>query len=256
MEGAARVFAGEYNSSTLQVPGEGDRSASWVVTPGGLWCRLIYIAGVLTEIEETCDLTRCRVADPTGGFDIVLHGTGTPCAEALKKIPVPSFVTVTGHARMFRKNNNVILTVSPDIVMPTDRAVRDQWILTTAEATLKRLEQLHLAMLNRCTEERFRTAQQYYCTTPAKIQELAAMVESAVLAICPPEGEVPARPEARSLVVDLIQSNNGPRGVAVEEIIRQAAGHGVSQEAVLKAVESLILDDECYQPQKGFVKLL
>jgi hypothetical protein len=30
----------------------------------------------------------------------------------------------------------------------------------------------------------------------------------------------------------------------------------ISREAVLAAIESLIVEDECYQPQKGFVKPL
>ena len=177
---------GSYNSATLQVPGE-DRSAAWVVTPGGAWCRSIYIAGVLTELEDTRDLTRCRIADPTGGFDIVLHGTGTPCAQAMKKIPVPSFVTVTGQARMFRKNNTAILTVSPDTIVPSDRTVRDQWVLTTAETTSRRLELLQLAILNQCTDDRMLAAYRHYGTTPEKLKELAAMVENAVLAVRPPE---------------------------------------------------------------------
>ncbi len=51
-------------------------------------------------------------------------------------------------------------------------------------------------------------------------------------------------------------AENRPEGVAVEDIIRQAADSGISQEAVLAAIESLIIDDECYQPRKGFVKPL
>jgi hypothetical protein len=28
------------------------------------------------------------------------------------------------------------------------------------------------------------------------------------------------------------------------------------QDVVLKAIEGLIVDDECYQPQKGYIRLL
>ena len=53
-----------------------------------------------------------------------------------------------------------------------------------------------------------------------------------------------------------MQAQSGPRGMAVEEIIGTASLRGIPQDAVLSAIESLIIEDECYQPQKGFVKLL
>jgi hypothetical protein len=56
--------------------------------------------------------------------------------------------------------------------------------------------------------------------------------------------------------MEFMTAENRPEGVSVEDIIRQAAESGISQEAVLAAIESLIIDDECYQPRKGFVKLL
>jgi hypothetical protein len=56
--------------------------------------------------------------------------------------------------------------------------------------------------------------------------------------------------------MEIIQGGSGSRGIAVDEIIKQAAIRGIAQEVILSAIESLILDDECYQPQKGFVKTL
>ena len=63
MEGAARVFASDFNSATLLVPGSEAQSPAWVVTPGGAWCRLLYLAGALTEVSESGDLLHCRLAD-------------------------------------------------------------------------------------------------------------------------------------------------------------------------------------------------
>jgi hypothetical protein len=60
----------------------------------------------------------------------------------------------------------------------------------------------------------------------------------------------------RQVVMELVQSTAGPRGIAVEELIDTLASKGMKKEDVLAAVESLIMDDECYQPQKGYVKLL
>jgi hypothetical protein len=82
------------------------------------------------------------------------------------------------------------------------------------------------------------------------------MVEGAVQTVHAPVCEISVPPDIRMMVMEFMAAGNGPRGIAVEEIIRKATESGASREAVLSAIESLITDDECYQPQKGFVKPL
>jgi DNA replicative helicase MCM subunit Mcm2 (Cdc46/Mcm family) len=62
--------------------------------------------------------------------------------------------------------------------------------------------------------------------------------------------------DPREIILEYIRTTSGPRGVAVEEILEMATMRAISREAVLAAIESLIVEDECYQPQKGFVKPL
>jgi len=137
-----------------------------------------------------------------------------------------------------------------------DRQVRDQWVLATAQSTLKRLYQVNLALQGGCPEERILVAIRHYAMTKTRLRDLALMVEGAVRTVRPPGTVSPPAPDARSFVLDLITSDNGPQGSAIEDIIAMAATRGVPQEAVLAAIESLIIDDECYQPRKGFIKLL
>ncbi|MFA6225492.1 MAG: hypothetical protein WC620_04750 [Methanoregula sp.] len=260
MEGAARVFAGDFSGSTLSVQADDGESAAWVVTPGAGWCRLVYLAGAITEITESGDMLRCRLADPTGAFNLVIGGRTSPLAEPFRKIPVPSFVTVTGRAQFYRRNDTVDLSVRPDQVTVVDRAVRDQWTLATAEATLERLEQIRLAQLNTCKDQRILTAHRHYATTPEQLQALADMVGCAVQSIKPAE-QIPVPSEVepslvREMVMEIMTAASGPRGIAVEEILRQTGERGIAPADVLSAIESLIVDDECYQPQKGFVKPL
>ena len=54
-------------------------SPAWVVTPGGAWCRSLYLCGALTEVAEIADVLHCRLADPTGAFDIVAGGRMGAC---------------------------------------------------------------------------------------------------------------------------------------------------------------------------------
>jgi hypothetical protein len=256
MEGAARVFAGDFSASTLSVQADDGETAAWVVTPGAAWCRLVYLAGAITEITEAGDMLRCRLADPTGAFNLVIGGRNSLLAEQFRKIPVPSFVTVTGRAQLYRRNDTIDLSIRPDTVMVVDRAVRDQWTLETAEATLGRLEQVHLALNGRCTDQHILTAFRHYAHTPANLQKLAEMTACAAQSIKPPELIAAMQADVLEQVMEIVKGTSSPRGIAVEEVIRKAGERGIAQAEVLSAIESLIVDDECYQPQKGFVKPL
>jgi RPA family protein len=256
MEGAARVFAGEYGGSTLSVQDQDSGSPAWVVTPGGAWCRLLFLSGALTEVAEIGDMVHTRIADPTGVFNLVIGGRRTALAETFCRLPVPVFVTVTGRAQMYKKNGEVMLSVRPDNLLVVDRLVRDQWVLATAKSTLARLHHMHLAIQGTCADERFLVAVRHYSMTKKHLHDLAAMAENAVQTVRLPECDTPVPPDVCTLVIEIIRAGSGPRGIAVDDIIKQAAICGISQESILSAIESLIIDDECYQPQKGFVKLL
>jgi len=119
-----------------------------------------------------------------------------------------------------------------------------------------RLRLMNLAILGTCTDTHILTAIRHYSITGAAISKLALMVEGAVQTVRSVSGEILALPDIRTEVMELMATENRPEGIAVEDIIRQAAESGIPQEAVLAAIESLIIDDECYQPRKGFVKPL
>ncbi|WP_321508619.1 hypothetical protein [uncultured Methanoregula sp.] len=256
MEGAVRVFAGEFGRSSLSVPGEDDGSPAFVVTPGGAYCRLIYITGALTEVDESGDFIRGRVADPTGGFDLVTGGKNPELSLLLRNLPLPAFVSALGRAQLYRRNGTISLSIRPDHVVVVDRAVRDQWVLVTAASTLRRLEELQQAIRGQNTSERICTAIRHYNVSDRDLEDLALMVESAVQSVRPPGIEIKERSDARERVLGLIRESRSPRGIAVQEIVDRITKDGISQENVLSAIESLIVDDECYQPQKGFVRLL
>jgi len=229
----------------------------WVVTPGGASCCRMYIAGALTETVEAGDLLRCRVADPTGAFDIVSGGRNAALSRAIRTIPVPSFVAITGYAQAYQKNGSVILSVRPEQVRVINRTCRDTILLNTAEYSLRRLGRLHGAVDGTCTDELLLRTISHYAVTVPKILELVRMVEGAVESVRPREPEPTGeQTDVCSVVMELMETAAGPRGIAVEEILETLALRGIRKEDVLGALESLIRDDECYQPQKGFVKPL
>jgi uncharacterized protein len=256
MEGASRVFAGEYNGSSLSIPDKDSGTPSWVVTPGGAWCRSLFLSGALTEVTESGDMVYSRMSDPTGAFDLVIGGRNTPLAEILCTIPIPSFVTVSGRAQMYMKNGIAHLSVRPDHIRIVSRAIRDQWVLATAKSTLIRLNRINHALMNSFTDSDILMPVRHYPITRTSLRKLAAMVEDAVQTVPSPDSNTSPQTDVRTRVMEIISAGNGPRGISVEEIIRLSMESGISREAVIAAVESLITEDECYQPQKGFVKPL
>jgi hypothetical protein len=85
------------------------------------------------------------------------------------------------------------------------------------------------------------------------------MSGSAVQSIRPAISTEPTPPipsGARELVMAIMRGTSSPSGIEVEEIISQAGERGIVKAEVLSAIESLIVEDECYQPRKGFVKPL
>ena len=256
MECATKVFAGELCQSDLTIKGDDTDNVTWVVTPGGAWCDLLFIAGALTEVSESGDMLYCRVADPTGAFNLTIGGRKSPLVQTILDLPVPSFVTVTGRAQMYRKGATPAISIRPDRVLGIDRSVRDQWVLMTAEATLGRLEQLHGAVKGLCHDDRTMVAFRHYAITTARIEELASMVKNAIQSVRAPKPGTNPDVDIHGLVMEIIRANREPRGIAVEEVIETAGLRGISQQAVLTAIEALIVEDECYQPQKGHVKPL
>ena len=256
MEGAARVFASDFNSATLLVPGSESQSPAWVVTPGGAWCRLLYLAGALTEVSESGDLLHCRLADPTGAFDLVIGGRSSAIADLFRKIPVPSFVTVSGTAQCYQKNGSTVVTVRPDHVQQVDRRIRDAWVLETAEKTIARLEALLCAIEGTSIDERACAVIRHYALTKDRLRAHLTMVECAVQGVQPVESGPVTPIDPRELVLEMMREEISPRGITVQEIIDRAGTRGIMAEATLAAIEALIVEDECYQPQKGYVRLL
>jgi len=256
MEGAARVFAGDYNSATLSVPGSEAHSPAWVVTPGGAWCQLLYLAGALTEVSGSGDVLHCRLADPTGAFDLVIGGHRSAIAEVFRKIPVPSFVTVSGTAQCYQKNGITVVTVRPDHVQQVDRRCRDFWVLETAEKTITRLEALLCAIEGKSVDERALATIRHYAVTRERLREHLTMVERAMQGVEAIVSGPVVLIDTRELVMEMMRAETSPRGIAVQEIIDRAGARGITPDATLAAIESLIQDDECYQPQKGYVRPL
>jgi len=84
-EVAWRVFASEYNDSTVEIKGEGEMAPSYIVTP----------LGAKINMSESGGLLRAHVSDPTGVFTLYSGQYQQNATDALSSIEVPAFVAQT-----------------------------------------------------------------------------------------------------------------------------------------------------------------
>lgn len=147
---AWRVFAGEFNDSTVEIKGEGEMTPSYIVTPLGAKVNRVFIIGVLTDVEnisEDGELVRAHISDPTGVFTIYSGQYQKEVTDVLSKIEVPAFVAVIGKARTYSPEEGTLyVSIRPERMIEVSAEVRDKWILETCKNTKDRIEAIFEAM--------------------------------------------------------------------------------------------------------------
>ncbi len=144
-ETAWRVFAGEYNDSTLETSEGGERSPSYVVTPLGAMVNRLLVVGVLTDVEnvgsEKGPMWRARITDPTGTFHVYAGQYQPTAAAALSKLKPPLFAAVSGKSRVYKPDEGTTyVSIRPEIVKVVEEYQRDYWVLEACQSLKRRLE--------------------------------------------------------------------------------------------------------------------
>ena len=149
-EVAWRIFAWEFNRSTLHISEGDERAPNYIITPTGVKCNRLFIVGVVTEVEnigKDNSLWRGRVADPTGVFTVYAGHYQPEAAIFLSELNIPAYVAVVGKARKFEpEDGSVYTSVRPEEMNNADEKLRDRWVLDTAERTLERIKYLEDAL--------------------------------------------------------------------------------------------------------------
>jgi RPA family protein len=254
MEGAARVFAGEFSRATLPWRVGG---ADGVLSPFGLPCRLLFIAGALLEIHRRGpDFWTGRVADPSGVFEFRTERADAYLRQSLKDLAPPVFVTFIGEARPGRTESGAKPAVAIVEMREAARAVRDLWILRTAELTAARLIAMKKALQTGSGDEASAAAIAQYSTTETEIREMAEMVRKALDSISPSSLNPPKDEEVGETVLAIIRESAGASGISLEVIIETAGRSGIDETRVREALRALVEEDECYQPARNVFKPL
>ena len=147
---AWRVFAGEFNASTLEIASNQEREPSYLVTPLGARINRVYIVGVLTEIEklERNGNThyRARVSDRTGVFYIYAGQYDIEAVKILSKLEPPTYLAIVGKSRRYSPNEGIsYVSIRPESITVVDKDMRDYWLLDTCKSMKTRLSAMHEA---------------------------------------------------------------------------------------------------------------
>ena len=150
-EPAWRIFAGEYNDSTVEIKGSGEKTPSYVVTPLGSKVNRLFAIGVLTDVEnvsEDGEFVRAHISDPTGVFTLYSGRQYQQIAtDQLLNIEVPAFVAVIGKARTYEPEEGALyVSIRPETVREVNAEARDRWIIETCMQTKHRVEAVIEAM--------------------------------------------------------------------------------------------------------------
>lgn len=148
-EAAWRIFAYEFNKSTIQVKNGEGYSPTYVVSPSGAKMSRVFVVGVLTEVENVRpnkDVWRGYVADPTGSFSVYEGNYRSKGASFFSDAQVPQYVAILGRARLYTRDDTTYASIWSNETSATTEKARDNWVMTTAERTLDRLEALKIGL--------------------------------------------------------------------------------------------------------------
>ncbi|MCK5038465.1 MAG: hypothetical protein KAS16_05145 [Thermoplasmata archaeon] len=144
-EVAWRVFASEFNDSSIKIESQEEMSPSHLISPLGARMNRVFVVGVVTDLENLGTpaepMWRARMTDPTGSFSISAGQYQPEAALALSKVRPPAYVAIIGKARTYSPEDGVVyVSISPEVVREVTEDVRDYWVLESCKALKERLE--------------------------------------------------------------------------------------------------------------------
>jgi len=144
-EVARRLFAGEFNDATYMFKESDDELApNYTLLPTGERANRLFFVGTLTETEDVgsdSEYWQGRVVDPTGTFYAYAGQYQPEASNTLREIEPPAYVAVVGKPRSYETDEgDTNVAVRPESINRVEEAVRDRWVVETAEKMIERLQ--------------------------------------------------------------------------------------------------------------------
>ena len=292
-EPAWRVFAGEYNDTTFEIKGTGEKTPSYVITPLGAKINRLFIIGVLTDVEnisEGGELLRAHVSDPTGVFTLYSGQYQQDATNALSSIEVPAFVAVVGKTRTYEpeEGGEMYVSIRPESVREVKADARDIWILETCIHTKERVEavieakkmnqpnayDLRKLGYSKNLSEGVVTALKNY--GDIDIQKYLTLVQESLQYLMPgrekpleipkhekkekkekktkKEGKQVDSDDSENTVLEIIKEIEGENGAAWDDIVKKCQEANLDEDSIEEALTSLMDKGLIYEPVLGTIK--
>ncbi len=288
-EVAWRVFASEFNESTLEIEGTEERAPTYLVTPLGAKINRVYTVGVLTEKENKGDpeepMWRARVTDPTGTFFVSAGQYQPEVTTTLTNMEPPLFVAVVGKANTYEPDDETFLTsIRAEIIKEVTEEQRDNWIIEAARSLKNRLEVaieaskmdevsveelIELGFDERLAEG-YQKASQHYDSV--SFDRYERMLEDSLRYVLPEyesesieemgEEETEERDEdledfILEMISDFEERENLENGVDYERVKEKVMDEkDITEDDFEEAVNNLRTDGKLYEPVLGNLKMI
>ncbi|MDD4244573.1 MAG: glycerol dehydrogenase [Candidatus Methanomethylophilaceae archaeon] len=290
-ETAWRVFAGELNSSSLEMKSEEEKSPSYLVTPLGAKLNRILITGVLLDKENTGTeeepMWRGRIQDVSGNFFINVGRFQPNAAASMADLEAPSYVAVVGKVRTYTADDGrVFVTVRPETITNIDERTRNLWVLEAAQSTWDRLVKMKDALrvqnagkqdlvnkgFSQDDADGIISALEHYGIPESS--KYLKLIQNSLRMLLPdrnidlglPEDIADAPDEivlgedtgkGKDFLLSLLEAMDmGELGVSMDVILKKAAENGMTPEEVEEASDALMDDGLAYEPKVGFLKAI
>ncbi len=277
-EVAHRLFSKEFNESVFDINNfylkdESQRSAqNYMLSPLGRKINRVYVVGTVTEVDifgTENNLIKARLVDSSGAFIIYSNIFEPQVTKILLDIEVPFFAAVVGKINAYSPDNDKILvSILPEVINEVDTKVRDNWIMSTVEFSLNRLNILsdivssNISDLNdegKIPENTFNEnelkyinlAIEKYNISSKYIKEFTKVVKKAIESI---EITTTLKNSAENVIESLMIELDEGKGVVYSDLMEKAKSLGLSETAIDDAATALLSKGRCYEPKIGILR--
>lgn len=248
---ACRVFFDEFLKSDFFVLEQGKRV---LVTPTGARCARFYGVGELEGEETRGKIVRVTVNDSTASLHIYTSrgtplGTSIPTNLAEKGTLIAFYGNVHLSEDAGKRKRAFILA---EELRAVEELVRTNWILSTAERTLERIERVRVSLSSgrdrkgkEVDLDRLKETIEHYALDDDKLDAFASMAINAVKSLW-----LQYRETTREMIAELLK-RAGKSGMNRDAIMNALKTKGLPETWINEMIDELIIEGKCYELVSG-----
>lgn len=268
-EVAWRIFAKEYELTDTFISSEEEREPNYVITPTGARCNRIFATGVLTEVEKIKNnAVRAKLSDPTGLFTLYAGEYQKKQRDFLFEKEEPYFAAIIGKANAFKSDDGTVFTsIRPEKVSEVNDEDRVNWLITTAKRSIDRIQKLEKAresgfkgqeLIEYLKNEGIRPElakgiSKAIESYEVDIKEFIDLIKEALGSFVEIEKDEFTPKDA---VKKILRNSNKNEGINYSILIKKAKKKGFNEKKVEEAINELMEEGRCYEPEIGKIKIV